>query len=159
MKKILTTMVLGLAQWMASTPALAHDVNEHQIARVLKQQFDRPDAKLIVDPVVIEGNVAVASWQQAGRGGRAFLEKHHDQWSIVLCAGAGLKEADVLQSIGLSAEVATRLAHAVQEADREMDADERQRFDSFEGVIKVDGANHGNPHAHHPTPTSPTQNP
>ncbi len=42
------------------------------ITAVLTARFDTPEAPLTVEPVTVQGKVAVAGWSQDGRGGRAL---------------------------------------------------------------------------------------
>ncbi|MFM2119734.1 MAG: hypothetical protein RL722_1202 [Pseudomonadota bacterium] len=117
------------------------------IRQVLMAQFDRPDARLQVHPVVIEGAHAVAGWRQGERGGRALMKRVGQEWQIALCAGAGLTQASLLKEAGLSAVAADALATKLAKAESALDATSRKRFDSFEGVVKMDAQGH-HPPAH-----------
>lgn len=156
MKHYLMAVALGLAQLLAVPAAMAHGEAEQQITHLMKQQFDRPDAPLTVEPIIVEGSVAVAAWLQGGRGGRALLQQEHGHWAIALCGGAGLTQADVLQSTGMKADAATRLASKVQLAESKLGADKRKLFDSFEGMLKIDATHgHGQSHGHLADHTTP----
>ncbi len=113
-----------------------------QITAVMKKQFDRPDAPLAVAPVTVMGNYAVAGWIQGSKGGRALLQKESHGWFIVVCAGDGLKDAKVLQTTGMPADHATRLAAAVKAAEAKLSKDQLALFASFEGMLKVGPAGH-----------------
>jgi hypothetical protein len=110
MKNRFLVMAIGLAQLFFFAPVSAHEKDEHQIAAVMKQLFEKPGAPLTVAPVSVEGNYAVAGWSQGGRGGRAFLQKEKDQWAITVCGGSGLTQASEMQLIGMKADAAARLA-------------------------------------------------
>jgi copper(I)-binding protein len=71
------------------------------IIDVMKAQFDRPDAPLTVNPVVVMGDDAVASWAQGEMGGRALLARRHGVWAIVLCGGPDLRTAEFLAANGV----------------------------------------------------------
>ena len=58
-----------------SASVWAHGGDVEHITHLLKRQFDRPDAPLKVQPVVVLGDAAVAGWFQQDRGGRALLRK------------------------------------------------------------------------------------
>ena len=45
------------------------------IVALLRHSFDRPDAPLAVEPVVVNGDDAVAGWSQGGTGSRALLRR------------------------------------------------------------------------------------
>ncbi|MFM2066370.1 MAG: hypothetical protein RLZZ584_1279 [Pseudomonadota bacterium] len=108
------------------------------IRDVLMAQFDRPEARLKVDPVVVEGSHAVADWIQGERGGRALLHRHGDAWTIVLCAGDGLKDPEVLRDAGLEARAAARLSRQLAAAERHLNPEQRARLASFEGIVRMD---------------------
>lgn len=109
----------------------------------MKKQFDRPDAPLSVAPVTVLGNYAVAGWIQGGKGGRALMQKDANGWFISVCAGDGLKDAKVLQTTGMPADHAAKLATAVKAAEAKLSKDQLALFASFEGMLKVGPAGHG----------------
>lgn len=115
----------------------------------MKAIFETADKPLAVSPVVVQGDWAIAGWTQEGRGGRALLKKKSDGWSIHLCSGDGLKQADALKTMGLSPADATALASKLAEAEANIDAKTLALFASFEGTVMVEGAdNHGGHDAH-----------
>ncbi len=157
MKSWIIACTLGLAQLMGAAPALAHGDNEHQITLVLKNQFEKPEAPLRVEPINVEGDFAVAGWSQGGRGGRALLQKDRNQWFISICGGSGLTQADVLQSIGMSNAAAIKLASAVVASEIKLGADKRKLFDGFEGMMKIDPAEGHANHAQHGQQAEPAK--
>lgn len=139
-------------------PTLAHSTKaapEHAIAQVMKKQFDRPEAPLMVEPVSVEGDYAVAGWIQGKKGGRALLHREHGQWRITVCAGDGLTQATVLETTGMEPAVAQKLAKTVAKAESKLSKDKRQLFSSFEGMLKIDAnassqGQHNSHDAHNP---------
>lgn len=149
------SLLLGFSALAFSSHAhQAHGTDDTQaITHVMKRQFDRPDAPLIVQPVTILGDAAVAGWTQDGKGGRALLRKEKSAWAIHVCAGKGLTQSDVLAMTGLSKNVATELAQWVVKAEANLTAQQRALFDSFEGMLNVGGPGapaHGAHGAHTP---------
>jgi periplasmic copper chaperone A len=150
-----------LSSLLLSAPYLwAHEAqagpDAQQITHAMKRQFDRPDAPLSVAPVVVVGDAAVAGWSQQGKGGRALLRKEKAGWSIHVCAGKGLTQADVLEMSGLPKAQAAEMTRAVAKAEGGLTAAQRALFDSFEGVLKVSGegaSSHG--HGQHAAPAAP----
>lgn len=141
---------------MAAT-ALAHDAAPQHatgdvgaIRHAMMAQFDKPSDRLSVDPIVIQGNYAVAGWIQSGRGGRAVLQKDHGKWVISVCGGDGLKDAAALAQTGMSAANAGALAKALASAESKLKPDMLAKFAMFDGIVKVD-ASHGShgAQAHH----------
>ena len=147
MKTWLVSAAWVLAQFFAPSISLAHGNDAQQIAAVMKKQFDRPDAPLTVEPITVEGTYAVTGWAQGGKGGRALLQKQKDHWVISVCAGNGLTKADVLQTTGMSAAVAQKLATAVNAAEAKQSPQKRKLWDSFDGMVKIDP---GTAHGDHP---------
>jgi hypothetical protein len=135
--------------WIA--PAVASDQNA--IRAVLMATFDKPDARLVVDPVVVSGDRAIAGWSQGDMGGRALLRKKGQAWDVVLCAGDDLKKADVLVKVGLTATAAKALSASLAAAESNISPDRRALFSKFEGLVMVGGDGHhghGQPVGHHP---------
>ena len=71
MKNWILAIAIGLAQLLAAGQAGAHDMNGQQIATVMKQLFEKPDAPLTVVPISVEGDYAVVGGLRGGRGGQA----------------------------------------------------------------------------------------
>lgn len=149
MKHWILTFALGCAAVMAPALGWAHGNDAHDITAVMKKQFDRPDAPLVVEPVTVVGDYAVAGWTQTGKGGRALLQKDKHNWVIAVCAGDGLTQAAVLKTTGMSGAQADQLSKAVTAAEAKLSKDKLKLFASFEGMVKVDAAaGHGEHGAH-----------
>lgn len=128
--------------------------DDDAVRRLLMKAFDKPEARLSVDPIVVDGDVAVAGWVQGDLGGRAFLRRKGDQWSIDLCAGDALKESASFERLGLQKARAASLASAINSAESKLDPGVLKKFSSFDGVFAVDdkgGHTPTDPH-HRPIP-------
>ena len=154
------TVDLAVAGVGADEPAAAHDMHQSEggagnhgagapvdqsglsdidaIAALQKATFDTPDNPLAMGPIVVSGEYAVSDWAQAGAGGRALLRKTASGWAIHLCAGAGLKEASTLASIGVPEADAQALAAQLADAEKSLDAKTIALYDSFNGTMMVD---------------------
>ncbi len=153
---------LMLIAALFSSPAFAHEPHTHSAAHAMtdaqaiehnmKKLFDKPDAPLVVAPITIEGDYAMAGWIQSGKGGRALLKKEKGQWSIQVCGGDGLKKASALSQTGMPSATAERLVAKVQTAEAKLSADQLKKLSMFDGIVKVDPAAHGahGVHAAHP---------
>lgn len=102
--------------------------------------FETEGNPLAVEPVVVAGDWAIAGWIQDGKGGRALLKRKGESWSIHLCSGDSLKEADVLTEIGIPPEDAGHLAHHLADAEKSLPAETLALFASFEGTVMIEGA-------------------
>lgn len=151
MNRICFILRNGLAAMVvcASLGAAAADATTDQasIRRVLMTTFDKPEARLVVDPVVVVGVHAVAGWTQGERGGRALLLRHGTEWHITLCAGDGLKQAKVLREAGISQADADALAKGLATAEAKLPAAQRAKFSTFDGIVRMD-ANGQHPPEH-----------
>lgn len=108
------------------------------VVAVMKAQFDTPDAPLLVDPVVVEGDNALASWAQADKGGRALLARRDGQWQIVLCGGEDLRLPAFLTENGVTA--ADTLSAMFNAAEDGLGADKVALSSSFQGVVMISPA-------------------
>lgn len=105
------------------------------IAALLKAQFETADAPLTVDPVVVEGDHALASWAQGDKGGRALLQRQDGVWQVILCGGPDLRMPAFLAQHGVTA--AETLSALYNAAEDGLGADKVALSSSFEGVVMV----------------------
>lgn len=92
----------------------------------------------MVDPVVVSGTDAIASWAQGDHGGRALLKQTAPgHWSVVLCAGDAVKDVQVLEQAGLSPATAQALTGKLAKAEAQLSAPALALFASFEGVVNM----------------------
>jgi hypothetical protein len=146
-----TPLTLLAHESHALTAHTATKTDTQSIEHAMKALFDKPEAPLVVAPVSVEGDYAVAGWIQQGRGGRALLKKENGKWSIQVCGGDGLKQASALTMTGMDRALADKLARKVAAAEKNLSADQLKKFAMFEGVMRVDGsahAPHGTAHEH-----------
>lgn len=129
--------------------ALAHD-DADQIRALIGTTWDKPGSKVAIDPVVISGHHAIASWTQGPHGGRALLRRDDKGWSVVLCSGDPLKEARWLAEAGVPPSDASRLATDLAAAEARVPPERRTKFSLFEGVVQGDGTEHAPHHQTHP---------
>lgn len=109
------------------------------IPAAMKAIFETAGRKLAVEPVVVQGDFAVAGWVQDGKGGRALLKKGHKGRAIHLCSGDSLKEAANLAKVGMSEADAQALADKLATAESSVDPQTLKLFASFEGTVMMGG--------------------
>jgi len=103
-----------------------------RIDGLLRATFETHGNPLRLNPVLIEGDRAIVGWIQGEMGGRALLERDAaGLWRVALCAGDGLKGQAKMEAMGLSVDVATKLAAAQAEAEAKLDAAAIAKLDSF----------------------------
>ncbi|MDH4981129.1 copper uptake system-associated protein [Hyphomicrobium sp. D-2] len=121
---------------MSIASAAADDASD--IRTLLAQTWDKPDNRLVVDPVVIVDGSALASWTQGDRGGRALLRRNDGgKWKVVLCSGEPLRHASTLIATGIADADAKALADRLNEAESKLPAERARLFSTFEGVVHV----------------------
>ncbi len=129
--------------------AAAEPKDKADIRSLIGKTWDKPEAKVVVDPIVVSGPHAVASWTQGERGGRALLRKSDASWQVVVCSGDPLKQASALAEAGIPQGVANRLAEDLAAAEQQTDPERVKLFSTFEGVMRMDGDSTGGHHPHH----------
>jgi len=118
-------------------PGHAAEGDTAAIQHLMMATFDRPDAPLMVEPVTVSGDIAVAGWAQGDMGGRALLRRKDGAWVLTLCSGDALKEAAALERFGLAPAEAEAMAAAVVAAEAGMDPAIVAKFASFDGVVMM----------------------
>ena len=117
--------------------AVKPKTDDAAIRASLTNRFDQPDAPLSMAPIVVEANYAIASWTQAGVGGRALLRKDGQDWVALLCAGKVLKDTKTLKDAGASETTATLLVKKLTNAEAALPSAQRAKYDAFQGIITL----------------------
>lgn len=112
--------------------------SDDDIRQLLMRTFDRPNAGLSVDPVVVANDHAIADWTQDKLGGRALLRRRAGRWTIVLCSGDGIKSADALRQAGVPASDAVSLAARLASAEKSMLPERHALLSTFEGTLLLE---------------------
>jgi hypothetical protein len=110
------------------------------VRSLLMTTFERPDAPLAVEPIVVDGDIAIADWAQGELGGRALLRRKDGKWEISLCAGDTLKQSASLEKLGLARPRAEALAASLAAAEKRLAPSLLERMSRFDGVVAVDAA-------------------
>jgi hypothetical protein len=133
------TALIGVALSGATPLAHADTANDKAaIASLIGTTWDKPDAKVQVDPVVIVGAHAIAGWTQGERGGRALLKRKDDKWSVVLCSGDPIKEASSLVEAGISQNEAKQLSAELSQAEAKIAPKRRAQFSLFGATVTME---------------------
>lgn len=120
---------------MAAMPDTSGLSDSDAVIATLKAQFDTPENPLTVDPVVVDGDHALASWAQGDKGGRALLERRDGVWQVILCGGPDLRMPAFLAQHGVTA--AETLSQMFNAAEDGLGADKVALSSSFEGVVMI----------------------
>lgn len=146
--RILAILTMTLSALAGGVMAASADEDEAAAIRgVINTTWDRADSKVQIDPVVVEGDAAIADWSQAEHGGRALLRKRSGKWIVVLCSGDTLKEVATLRDAGLQKRQALALAQALASAEAFLSRDRLAVFGRFVGLVPMEEPAHG--HGNH----------
>ena len=136
MKRINARYLLALALLFVSALSPAATPDETAINALLMKTWHSSEQPLQLGPLVINGDHAIADWQQGERGGRALLAKSANVWTVTLCAGDALKSAAYLIEAGVPPAQAAALAAALAAAEKSLDEPALRRMASFDGALK-----------------------
>jgi copper(I)-binding protein len=134
-----------------------HAAHEHHtdedpqvaIRDTLKSMFETPDNPLAIDPITVQDEWAVASWQQNGYGGRVLLKQWPHGWRVQILGGDAFKSPDGFESAGLSPLKAEQISQRVREAEAKFDGRTLELFGSFEGTVPVSEEKSAGVHSSH----------
>lgn len=142
-------MFLGLAAALIWTNLALAGPEEDAVRHLLHATFDKPENRLVVDPVVVADGYAIAGWTQGEMGGRALLRNKGGRWRLILCAGDAIKSEDALRLAGLSAAAARALSQELNAAERQVTVERLALFARFEGQVRMDADGNHPPVTHH----------
>jgi hypothetical protein len=123
-----------------SSAALAQDTAHEQaeIRNLMRVTWERPNAPLSVDPVVVHHGYAIAGWVQEERGGRALLRRGNAGWEVILCAGDHLRSAETVIATGAPPAVAQPLVAKLIEAEERLPPERLAKLAMFDAVLRMD---------------------
>ena len=146
---------IAIAAWFAltisSTGTLAEPAgaDEASISQLLHTMFDKSNETVAVEPVLVAGDYAVADWAQGQMGGRALLRRQHQSWTLILCAGDGIKSREALARVGVPATGAQKLESDMIAAEAKLAPERVAMLSRFEGLVRMDGKETATHHPHH----------
>jgi copper(I)-binding protein len=135
---VLATIAAGVALLRVAPTYAGPD--EESIRHLLHSTFDKPESRLVVEPVVVSGDHALAGWSQGDMGGRALLRNRGGTWSLILCSGDGITSAEALRQAGVAPGDATALSFRLGEAERKLAPERLALFAKFEGTMMMDAS-------------------
>lgn len=103
----------------------------------LLSSWNRLYVPLRVDPVVIAGEHAIATWVQGRYAGRVLLDRRQGAWRMVLCSDDALKAPAFLQEAGVDPVAARQLVADLHQADQSLPARTRAALSRFRGVVPM----------------------
>ena len=159
LQSILFQLIVIYLMGAATVVSAQNVLNDKQSIRsTINSTYDSPEYKVIIDPVVVKGKHAVASWIQQKKGGRVVLFRNTEgEWDIVLCSGKAVKDSEFLIKTGILKPEAEYLAKELASAETNISKEKIALFDSFKGVMrssdsqehKGNSAHSAEDHSHH----------
>jgi len=150
MSRYMPKIVLLLSVTLAVFRGAAFAESAEQLIRqLLMETFDKPEAQLVVEPIVVVNDHAVADWVQGSHGGRALLKSRDGRWSLILCSGDGIKSAAALQQAGVPAPDAVKLSEGLERAEKIIPPETRALLATFEGTVVMGADSHHAVSDHH----------
>lgn len=134
---IMQVLTLALAATgVFACPSHSSD-DQKNIRALINTTYDQPQKPVVIDPIVVHGQYAVASWIQQDKGGRVVLFRNTEgKWDIVLCSGKAVTDAEFLATTGIPQTDADALAKKLIAAELTMGREKIALFDSFNGVVR-----------------------
>ncbi len=105
----------------------------------LMRMFDKPEARLVVGPIAVAGNAALADWTQGAMGGRALLRYRDNIWRVELCAGDGIKNESALAMAGIRPDRGRAIVAELNDEERAETPERLKQIASFSGVVRMHG--------------------
>jgi hypothetical protein len=121
----------------AGALAAEPEVHVPAIRDVLKRTWERANWPLSVEPVVVDGDAALASWVQGHHGGRVLLRLEKGVWVPKLCGGDQLKTVATLVKAGVTESNADRLVLGLSKAEVSLSAEARRAISSYRGLLNM----------------------
>lgn len=143
-KYLLGLMAWGLVMSAHGEPSLT--AAEQAVASTLRAQWEKPDLALELPVIVVQADVAIADWILGEKGGRALLRQQYGKWQTLMCGGAELNQPHRLQQAGLSSMLAHSLADHLRLREQQLTPSQKQRIESFQGVMDF---THEHTHSEH----------
>lgn len=137
MKTAFCTLLIALGLLVGDAARAAPATDASQIQTLMKGIWERPDSRLDIDPITVQGTHAVAGWTQGTHGGRALLRRVQGKWEVVLCSGDALLEEKFLQDAGVAAPDAKLLATRTRAAESRLSKEKVAQFSRFQGIVRM----------------------
>lgn len=134
-------VVVGVALICATPSTGVHTESEAATAirSLMSKTWDKPGNPLIVGPIAVAGDFAIASWTQDERGGRVLLKRSEDRWKVILCAGDQITDANALEAAGVPSTLAQQLASDIRHQEESVDPRRKALFSLFGDIVPMEG--------------------
>ena len=122
---------LFVALSMLAQLGIANSSPEEDVAKAISKVYDKPDQKVVTNPVAVVDKFAIADWTQGNRGGRALMKNINGQWAISACGADGLKDLKNLKDAGIPPNVAESLLTRLTQLEKPLDPQRLKMFSLF----------------------------
>jgi hypothetical protein len=147
-KKILSALTLILMLILSQNVNVVAGEQEDKITKLLMDMFNQPNNPLKINPIVVENDYAIAGWSQGDKGGRALLTNTNNKWTIQLCAGDALKDANFLKDSGVDSKIIPTILKKLATAEAKLDVMTLKRFSEFKEIVYINAGQSHQAHGH-----------
>ena len=144
MKKFI--FIMTMLAFASANIAQANQDDEINITQAMLKQWDKPESRLNVAPIVVATDYAMVGWTQGKKSGRALLHKHHGNWQVLLCCGDALTKTEQLTKASLDVKTTNALIKGFKKQVQQLSVQEIEKMSLFEGIVNVSPAQS---HEHH----------
>ncbi len=142
---------LFIAISMLAQLGMANASPEEDVAKAISKIYDKPDQKVVTNPVAVVDKFAIADWTQGSRGGRALMKNINGQWAITACGADGIKELKNLKDAGIPTKTAEALISKLTQLEKSEDPQRLKMFSLFgtkDDPKNKEESNHNHEHHH-----------
>ena len=147
-KKFLGVFTLALMLILSQNANVVAGEQEDKITKLLMDMFNQPNNPLKINPIVVENDYAIAGWSQGDKGGRALLTNTNNKWTIQLCAGDALKDANFLKDSGVDTKIIPTILKKLATAEAKLDVMTLKRFSEFKEIVYISAGQNNQAHGH-----------
>jgi hypothetical protein len=120
---------------MATLVGCAASVGEEKvaIAQSLQTKYGAQDA-VVVDPIVLRNDYAVADLVRGDIGARAVMQKRKGEWQVLVLAGQEARDAAYLVKAGVPQVEARALANLLVTSERQVPEEKLIKLERYAAV-------------------------
>jgi hypothetical protein len=128
-------VVVIVSMMMAALAGCAATVSEEKaaIAQSLQAKYGAQDA-VVVDPIVLRNDYAVADLVRGDIGARAVMQKRKGEWQVLVLAGQEARDAAYLVKAGVPQVEARALANLLVTSERQVPEEKLIKLERYAAV-------------------------
>jgi periplasmic copper chaperone A len=128
---------LFAASLLVAACGSAASQSDAAITEVLRARLETSEAKLVVDPIAVDGAFAVAGWTVRDKGGRALLQRGGKGWMLVMIGGDSLRSIQGLIRMGVPQQQAVEITKELAREERNVSSERLSLMAQFAGEVRM----------------------